>query len=77
MAEQLTEKYHQLQVELKDCRKELEQLQAQHTGVLAEMDALRSLLSIPQTYIHIHFRAFTKNISMLTQNKVNIFFQRQ
>ena len=40
--EQLTEKCQQLQVEVKDWRKELEQLQTKHTGVLAEVEALRS-----------------------------------
>ncbi|XP_031726478.1 cilia- and flagella-associated protein 157-like [Anarrhichthys ocellatus] len=41
VAEQLTEKCRQLQTELKDRRQELEQLQAKHTGALAEMEALR------------------------------------
>lgn len=44
--EQLTEKYQQLQVELKDCRQELEQLQTKHTGVLTEMETLRSTLAL-------------------------------
>ncbi|XP_032370898.1 cilia- and flagella-associated protein 157 [Etheostoma spectabile] len=41
VVEQLTEKCQQLQAELKDCKRELEQLQTKHTGVLAEMEALR------------------------------------
>ncbi|XP_068576924.1 cilia- and flagella-associated protein 157-like [Cebidichthys violaceus] len=41
VAEQLTEKCRQLQAELKDWKQELEQLQTKHTGVLAEMEALR------------------------------------
>lgn len=42
VVEQLTEKCQQLKAELNDCKRELEQLQTKHTGVLAEMEALRS-----------------------------------
>ncbi len=45
--EQLTEKCQQLQAELKDCRQELERLQTEHTGVQAEMEALRSKFTPP------------------------------
>ncbi|XP_035513720.1 cilia- and flagella-associated protein 157-like [Morone saxatilis] len=41
VVEQLTEKCQQLRAELNDCRRELEPLQTEHTGVLAEMEALR------------------------------------
>ncbi|XP_031161807.1 cilia- and flagella-associated protein 157 [Sander lucioperca] len=41
VVEQLTEKCQQLKAELNDCKRELEQLQTKHTGVLAEMEALR------------------------------------
>lgn len=42
VVEQLTEKCRQLQAELTGRRRELEQLQAEHAGVLAETEALRS-----------------------------------
>ncbi|XP_070820786.1 cilia- and flagella-associated protein 157-like [Chaetodon trifascialis] len=41
VVEQLTDKCQQLLMELKDCRQELEHLRSEHTGVLAEMEALR------------------------------------
>ncbi|XP_029295998.1 cilia- and flagella-associated protein 157-like [Cottoperca gobio] len=44
VVEQLTGKCEQLLAELKDCKRELEQLQTKHTGVLAEMEALRSIV---------------------------------
>ncbi len=50
MVEQLTEKCRQLQAKLKDCEQEHKQLQTEHTGVLAEMETLRFLLSIRLTF---------------------------
>uniref|UniRef100_A0A3B4F3I4 Cilia- and flagella-associated protein 157 n=1 Tax=Pundamilia nyererei TaxID=303518 RepID=A0A3B4F3I4_9CICH len=46
VVEQLTEKCQQLQVEQKDCRQQLEQLQTEHAGALGKMEALRSKFTL-------------------------------
>uniref|UniRef100_A0A3P8NPF2 Cilia- and flagella-associated protein 157 n=1 Tax=Astatotilapia calliptera TaxID=8154 RepID=A0A3P8NPF2_ASTCA len=46
VVEQLTEKCQQLQVEQKDCRQRLEQLQTEHAGALGKMEALRSKFTL-------------------------------
>lgn len=59
VVEQLTEKCQQLQVEQKDCRQRLEQLQTEHAGALGKMEALRSKFTLPSvqmslTQVHVH-----------------------
>lgn len=57
MVEQLTEKCQQLQVEQKDCRQQLEQLQTEHAGALGKMEALRSKFTLPSVQMsHVSLR---------------------
>lgn len=53
MVEQLTEKCQQLQVEQKDCRQRLEQLQTEHAGALGKMEALRSKFTLPSVQMSL------------------------
>lgn len=59
VVEQLTEKCQQLQVEQKDYRQRLEQLQTEHAGALGKMEALRSKFTLPSvqmslTQVHVN-----------------------
>uniref|UniRef100_A0A8C2WRL3 Cilia- and flagella-associated protein 157 n=1 Tax=Cyclopterus lumpus TaxID=8103 RepID=A0A8C2WRL3_CYCLU len=73
VAEQLTEKCRRLQAELEDGRRERERLQSEHSGVLAEVEALRSKFNRVST----RFRLFQKHISKVSRLEAELREERR